>query len=124
MRSGETGPFGDLWQTDRLRLQAQARWRPDADMYETPTAIQIVVDLAGVDEDDVELQLFEDALVIEGRRRLPARDDVAVYHSAGIRQGAFRLEVPLSTRVDAEGISAHSDRGLLSLTLPKRAEAR
>ena len=37
MRVGQTGPFGDLWQTDRLRLQAKARWRPDADTYETAT---------------------------------------------------------------------------------------
>ena len=70
MRLGQPGPFGDLWQTDRLRLQAQARWRPDADTYETATTIEIVVDLAGVDEDDFELQLFEDALVVEGRRQL------------------------------------------------------
>jgi HSP20 family molecular chaperone IbpA len=71
MRLGQPGPFGDLWQTDRLRLQAQARWRPDADAYETETTIEIVVDLAGVGEDDFELQLFEDALVVEGRRQLP-----------------------------------------------------
>jgi len=119
VRLGETGPFGDLWQTDRLRLQAQARWRPDADTYETATAIQIVVDLAGVDEDDFELQLFEDALVIEGRRQLPPRDDLAVYHSAGIRQGPFRLEVPLWTPVDAERIAVRAERGLLAITLPK-----
>jgi len=121
VRLGETGPFGDLWQTDRLRLQAQARWRPDADTYETATAIQIVVDLAGVDEDDFELQVFEDALVIEGRRQLPPRVDLAVYHSAGIRQGPFRLEVPLWMPVDAERIAVRSERGLLAITLPKLA---
>ena len=118
------GPFGDLWQTDRLRLQAQARWRPDADTYETATTIEIVVDLAGVGEDDFELQLFEDALVVEGRRQLPSGNEEAVYQSAGIRQGPFRLEVPLSAPVDAERVAARSDRGLLRITLPKRVEAR
>ena len=124
MRLGQPGPFGDLWQTDRLRLQAQARWRPDADAYETATTIEIVVDLAGVGEDDFELQLFEDALVVEGRRQLPSCDDEAVYQSAGIRQGPFRLEVPLSAPVDAERVAARADHGLLRITLPKRAEAR
>ena len=124
MRLGQPGPFGDLWQTDRLRLQAQARWRPDADAYETATTIEIVVDLAGVGEDDFELQLFEDALVVEGRRQLPSCDDEAVYQSAGIRQGAFRLEVPLSAPVDAERVAARADHGLLRITLPKRAKAR
>ena len=124
MRVGQTGPFGDLWQTDRLRLQAQVRWRPDADTYETATTIEIVVDLAGVGEDDFELQLFEDALVVEGRRQLPSCNEEAVYQSAGIRQGPFRLEVPLSAPVDAERVAARSDRGLLRITLPKRVEAR
>jgi len=124
MRLGQTGPFGDLWQTDRLRLQAQVRWRPDADTYETTTTIEVVVDLAGVAEDDCELQLFEDALVVEGRRQLPSCADAAVYQSVGIRQGPFRLEVPLSTPVDAERVAARFDLGLLRITLPKRAEVR
>jgi HSP20 family protein len=125
MRVAQTGPFGDLWQSDRLRLQAQVRWRPDADTYETAAAIEIVVDLAGVGDDDFELQLFEDALVVDGRRQLPAcEDDAAVYQSAGIRQGPFRLEVPLSAPVDAERAVARSDRGLLRITLPKRTVDR
>ena len=124
MRLGQTGPFGDLWQSDRLRLQAQVRWRPDADTYETATTIEVVVDLAGVAEDDCELQLFEDALVVEGRRQLPSCADAAVYQSVGIRQGPFRLEVPLSTPVDTERVVARFDLGLLRITLPKRAEVR
>jgi hypothetical protein len=70
------------------------------------------VDLAGVGEDDFELQLFEDALVVEGRRQLPSCDDEAVYQSAGIRQGPFRLEVPLSAPVDAQRVAARADHGL------------
>jgi HSP20 family molecular chaperone IbpA len=47
-----------------------------------------------------------------------------VYQSAGIRQGPFRLEVPLSASIDAERVAARSDHGLLRITLPKRAAAR
>ena len=39
-------------------------------------------------------------------------------------QGPFRLEVPLSAPIDAKRVVARSDRGLLRITLPKRAEAR
>jgi HSP20 family protein len=124
VRSGQTWPFGDLWQSDRLRLLVQARWRPDADMYETATMVEIMVDLAGVEEDDFEVQLFEDGLVIEGRRRLPSCQEGAVYHAAGIRQGPFQVELPLPASVDAERVEARYDRGLLRITLPKRVEAR
>jgi HSP20 family molecular chaperone IbpA len=122
VRSGQTWPFGDMWQSERLRLLAQARWRPDADTYETATTVEIIVDLAGVEEDDFEVQLFEDVLVVEGRRQFPSCDEGAVYHAAGIRQGPFQVEVPLPAPVDPERVEARYDRGLLRITLPKRAE--
>lgn len=122
--SGQTWPrFGELWQSERVRLLVQAGWRPDADTFETATAVEIIVDLAGVDEDDVEVQLFEDAVVVEGHRRLPACEEAAVYHAASIRQGPFRLEVPLPAPVDPERVEARYDRGMLRITLAKRSEA-
>jgi HSP20 family protein len=124
MRPGQTWPFGDLWQSDRLRLLSEARWRPAADTYETPTTLEIVVDLAGVEEDDYEVQLFDDALVITGRRRLSPREAAATYHAASIRQGPFQVELPLPSPVDPERVDARYDRGLLRITLPKRGEHR
>ena len=121
--SGQTWPFGEMWPSERLRLLVQARWRPEADTYETPTTVEITVDLAGVEEDDFEVQLFEDVLVVEGRRVLPACPDCALYHLAGIRQGPFRVEVPLPAAVESEGVNARYERGLLRITLPKRTEA-
>ena len=50
---------------------AHSHWRPDADVVETVGSITVTVELAGVDEEDVAVLLFEDALVIEGRRELP-----------------------------------------------------
>jgi HSP20 family molecular chaperone IbpA len=44
-----------------------------------------------------------------------------VYHAAGIRQGPFQVEVVLPAAVDAERIEARYERGLLRVTLPKRA---
>jgi HSP20 family molecular chaperone IbpA len=123
VRSGQTYPFSDIWPSDRLRLLVQPRWRPDADTYETASTVEIIVDLAGVDEDDFEVQLFEDALVVEGRRQLPSCREGAVYHAASVRQGPFRLELPLAAPVDPERVEARYDRGLLRITLPKVVEA-
>jgi HSP20 family protein len=123
--AGQTWPrFGELWQGERVRLLVPAGWRPEADAYETASAVEITVDLAGVDEDDFEVQLFEDALVVEGRRRLPSCEEAAVYHAASIRQGPFRLELALPAPVDPERVEARYDRGLLRLTLAKRPEPR
>jgi len=109
----------ELWQSERLRMLMETRWRPDADIYETASAFEIVMDLAGVGDDDFEVQLFEDALVVEGQRRLLAPRESAVYHAASIRQGPFRMNLPLPGPIDADRVEAHYDRGLLRVTLPK-----
>jgi HSP20 family protein len=122
-RLGVSWSVRHFWVSDRLPLLAPARWRPDADTYETASAVEVFVDLAGVEEDDLDIRLFEDVVVVEGRRELPCCGDEAVYHAAGIRQGRFRLELPLPTPVDHDATEARLERGLLRITLPKR-EAR
>jgi HSP20 family protein len=108
------------WRGEVLGFMFGRHWRPDVDMCETIRSFEVVVDLAGVDEDAVDVQLFDDALVIEGQRRLQACEDGAVYHAAGIRQGPFRLELPLVAPVAADAVHAHYERGLLRITLPKQ----
>ena len=119
VRSRPGWPSGDIWPSDRLRPLARVGWQPDTDVYESVSAIEVVIDLAGVDEDDVEIQLFEDALVVEGRRQLPSCSEGALYHTAGIRQGPFQVEVRLAAPVDAGRVEARYDRGLVRITLPK-----
>ena len=124
MHAAQTWPLGDLWPSDRLQLIVQGRWQPAADVYETAGTVEITVALAGVDEDDVEIQLFEDVIVIEGRRELPASPEGAVYHAARIRQGPFQAAVPLPVSIDPDRVEARFDRGLLRITLAKRGGAR
>ncbi len=94
-------------------------WTPDVDVYETPTRIALAAELAGVADEDVSILLFEDALVIEGRRLLPPCEPGGAYHVAAIRQGPFRIEVPLSSPVDTERVEVEYNRGLLCVRLPK-----
>jgi HSP20 family protein len=101
----------------------RSHWRPDADVCETAGAIDVVVDLAGVEEDAIDVQLFDDALVVEGERRLPACEAGAVYHAAAVLQGPFRLELPLPAAVDPGGVDARYERGLLRIRLRKQEVA-
>src|SRR5262249_7723553 len=119
--AGQLWPDGAAWEPGTLRLLVQARWGPATDVAETARSIEVTVDLAGLDEDDFEVQLFDNGLVVEGRRHLPSSGEDAVYHAAGIPQGLFRLEVPLPARIDPERVEARYDRGLLPVALPKRS---
>jgi HSP20 family protein len=115
-----TWTLGPLWREPVLNLVlGRPQWRPDADMCETAAAVEVVVDLAGVEEDDLEIQLFDNALIVEGQRRLPACDTAGIYHAAGVRQGPFRLALPLPAAIDAEKVEARYERGLLQITLGK-----
>lgn len=111
--------WGGTWQVRAGDIVlAHPHWHPDTDVYEGEAALTILVEIAGVNEEALEVLLFEDALVIEGRRSLPITEE-GVYHAAGIRQGPFRVEVPLPTAVDADRVEASYDRGLLRVRVPK-----
>jgi HSP20 family protein len=113
------------WRSEALSWSFGRRhWRPDTDVRESSGAIEIVVDLAGVDEDAIELQLFDDALVVEGERHLPACEEGVVFHAAGVRQGPFRLELPLPKPVDPSAVDARYERGLLRIVLRKQEIGR
>ena len=104
---------------------AQTYWRPPADVCESNSTIEVTVDLAGIDQDDLDVILFEDALIVEGRRRLTGVDPGVVYHVAEIRQGPFRLELGLPGSIDQERVEARYDQGLLRITFQKmQAKAR
>jgi HSP20 family protein len=117
--SGQAWIVGDVWQSERPRLLVPTGFRPDVDAYETAATLEVLVDLAGVDEDDFEVQLFADALIVDGHRRLPEVKEAALYHAASIRRGPFRVEIPLPTLVDPERVEARYERGLLRITLAK-----
>ncbi len=128
--AGGLRPIGQAWQTGRSGMDpemtlAQTAWRPPTDVWETAAAFTVTIELAGVDEDDLDALLYEDALVVEGRRRLPLppTDGAGVYHAAEIRQGRFRVELALPAAIDPERADARYERGLLQITLQK-TEAR
>jgi HSP20 family protein len=113
-------PLGEAWRHPvPATVIPLPHWRPRADVTETARSIVITVELAGVDPDDVEAVLYEDALVVSGRRHLPGPGARGVYHAAEIKQGRFRLEVGLPVPVASELSDARYERGLLRLTLTK-----
>jgi HSP20 family protein len=113
-------PLGDPWR--RLPSVARPEWRPPCDVYETASEWIVKAEIAGLDdEQDVEVQVYEDTLVIEGRRpwRGTAESRDLKVHAAEIRHGAFRLAVRLPEAIDREAATRSYERGLLLVRLPK-----
>lgn len=119
MAAGRHRPFGEAWQRHPAGISlAETAWRPATDVVETASEVIVLVELAGVDHEQLDVLLFEDALIVEGERRLPSHT-AGVYHAAEIRQGQVRLELPLPTSIDPEQVDARYERGLLEMRLGK-----
>ena len=65
-----------------------ALWSPAADVYETPEAFVMLLELAGVEKEDVEIQAEGDVLTVRGERRLGAARPES-YHRMERTYGTF-----------------------------------
>ena len=96
---------------------------PPANLYETDTALNVVVSLPGVDPNEVEVTVEGKVLSIKGERRLPMPEQAAPLWR-GIPEGAFHYSFNLPAQVDFAAVEAHYEHGLLLLNVPKRESAK
>lgn len=110
-----------LWDTSRnTPWGAHGEWRPPIDVYQTTGEVSVLVELAGMNEEDIEVILYEDVVVITGERKPFAfTGEDLTYHEAGVRYGRFRAEVFVPVAVDADEAQALYENGFLRIRLPK-----
>jgi HSP20 family protein len=109
----------EMWESFRPRGLAPPYFRPAADVVETADAYVVVLELAGVDDEDVDVFVHPDALVVAGTRRACCDAD-ARYLRAEIRYGQFRFDMPFPDDADPASIEASQERGLLRIVLRKQ----
>jgi len=109
-----------LRQSHQLILQRSATWRPLADIRESAEMLMVKIELAGMKEEEIDVTLYEDALLVSGERHEePEGNENVYYHEAQIRYGPFRIEVLLLLPIDREGVKARYENGFLWVDLPK-----
>jgi HSP20 family protein len=109
--------IADLWQVPRF-VAANRVHRPQADCYRSddPPQFTVVVELPGVDPDDVQIAASSGALVVAGQRRRPAGSGRV--QQLEIDYGPFHRQLQLPAEVDTERATASLSRGLLTVVLP------
>src|SRR5690606_21226864 len=86
--------------------------------------LEVSVELPGLEEKDVELTVDRDTLTIKGEKRWEHKEDDKDRHYVERRYGRFERSLSLPFEVDREKASASFKKGVLTIDLPKAAEAR
>src|SRR5579884_1718476 len=95
-----------------LLLQPTVLWRPPVDIHETATAMLVKIELAGMRDDSLDIALYENALVVTGRREDDAEHEEPIcYHEAQVHYGPFRAEILLPTPVQQDAVTATYENG-------------
>lgn len=97
-------------------------WQPAVDIYENAEAVVMKVEIPGVDQKDVEVKIEENMLVLRGERRQEESVQKENYHRIERYYGTFQRSFSLPSNIDQEKVKASYDKGVLTLTLPKRPE--
>jgi len=112
-----------------------AAWLPPVDIVETPEALELRADMPGLRATDLDIKVENGVRTIRGERlgaraqRGMGRDDEheakgATYHTYERRYGTFARSFALPKLIDGENVKAKYVDGVLTLTLPKKPEAK
>jgi HSP20 family protein len=98
---------------------AERTWKPQMDIYETPDEIIILAEIAGVNKEDLELEISSKAVRVYGNRSEFQKIDNATYRLAEIQYGKFERILFLPAPIDPEVVSASYSNGFLQVRLAK-----
>jgi HSP20 family molecular chaperone IbpA len=108
-------------QTRKHRGLPQRSIRPDVDICEDEKGITLLADLPGVTKDDLDIQVDNETLSIDGKAQIKMPEAMrAIY--ADVRETRYQRSFSLSSELDGDRTEASLNDGVLSLRIPKREQ--
>jgi HSP20 family protein len=127
-RWSQADPFGLLDQVfgnSGARTGGNLMRAPETDVVETEREIRVCVEMPGLKRDNIEVDVENNVLTIRGEKREERTEgQEGRYHLAERRYGTFARSFVLPRDVDAEGIQAAFEDGVLTVRIPKSEKAR
>ena len=121
-----TGPLDDqgtgISQSDwpRVVIRYTSVWRPPTDVYERSGKLIVLIEIAGMRDQDFQIVLQDTRLTVSGVRRNVQETGAVAYHQMEIPRGEFKTEVHVPWTIRREDVSAIYRDGLLRIELPKQ----
>ena len=96
---------------------------PNADIFETEDALTVVLEMPGVDRDNIDVSVENGLLTVEGKINVNKYEGLRPLYSE-YNIGPYRRSFRISNRVDQDKIRAEMRDGVITLVLPKAEEAK
>ena len=117
--------FRDAFSSQLGETELSTRsWAPPVDIYETEDAIVLKAELPGVDPKDVEVRVEDNTLFLKGERKFEKEVKEQNYHRVERSYGSFARSFSLPNSISTDKVKAEFKDGMLTLTMPKREEAK
>ena len=109
---------------DQVWNSRQESWLPAVDVFDTKDAVVLKAELAGMDPDDIQIEVEDNVLTIKGERKFEEEVDEERYYRVERRFGSFQRSLALPQGVKADEIPAGYEDGILTVTVPKAEEEK
>jgi HSP20 family protein len=116
--------YGPTTGQDDGEALAVAAFAPPVDIYEDENKLVLKLEVPGVSQEDIDIQVENRTLTVRGERKLENDEKQENFHRVERRYGVFARSFTLPSTVDPESIKATYDAGVLTIELAKRAEAK
>ena len=97
---------------------------PAVDVIDKEKAYEITAELPGMDESNIDVKFADGLLTIKGEKKEEKEEKKRDYYLSERRYGSFQRSFPVPESVDADKIEAKFANGVLTVILPKSAEAQ
>ena len=120
--------FGRGWLTPMLGKTElpQGLWSPQVEMFERGNQLVLHADLPGLTRDDINVEISDDGITIEGERKNEHEEKREGYYRSERSYGKFYRRIPLPEGIDPRNANASFHDGVLEITMPapKREERK
>jgi HSP20 family molecular chaperone IbpA len=96
---------------------------PVTDIFETPEALTVVLEMPGVDRGSIEARVENDVVTIEGRIDFAKYEGMQPLYTE-YNVGHFARSFEISNKIDQSKISAQMKDGVVTIVLPKAEQAK
>jgi HSP20 family protein len=118
-------PFDGFGQLDRWFGDfSPRRFEPRLDVVDQGHRLCLTVELPGMEREDVELTVEDDALVLRGEKKVAAQTEEAGCYRLERAYGRFQRVISLPDGVDVDKVEATFTKGVLTVQVPKAATAK